>query len=119
MNERKWTKGPWWLFRGGIHRYPGIEAKRSHTTNCSIVVFGVDDKYEGVRGSTHEESLANAHLISAAPDLYEVLEEMVESCPDCGGVGFDYMQGCDGEMKVGCETCSKARAALAKARGEA
>lgn len=53
-----------------------------------------------VRDRTQEELEANAHLIAAAPDLLAALEEVV---------GFVEAVGW---------TVSKARAAIAKARGE-
>lgn len=64
------TAGPWTVFEPGA-RYPGIEAER---TKQSIVIFGIfanDDC--GVRGRTPEETLANARLIAAAPDLLAAL----------------------------------------------
>lgn len=51
---------------------------------------------------------ANAHLIAAAPDLYEALEDVVDSWSDDDNIDEDeYIRRIS------------ARAALAKARGEA
>lgn len=61
--------------------------------------------------SEHEENVANAHLISAAPELYEALEKIVQDVQQTstGGItGPGYWEALD-----------EAREALAKARGEA
>lgn len=55
----------------------------------------------------HGKNHANAPLIAAAPELYEALREMFELYTD--GSGYER------ELKV----AKKARAALAKAAGEA
>lgn len=62
--------------------------------------------YEG--GSEDPQVHANARLIEAAPDLYAALSDLVEPC-ECHG----REQGRHGRL------CEQARAALAKARGEA
>lgn len=51
---------------------------------------------------TGPNTLANARLIAAAPELYEALSEQVSNC-------FDPQ----------CQFCSRAERILAKARGEA
>jgi len=53
----------------------------------------------GVIGISHDEEFANARLIAAAPDLLDVLEELVAEFGVCG-------------------LTEKARAAIAKATGE-
>ena len=61
-------------------------------------------------GRTKEEMAANARLIAAAPELYEALEQMVEIAELTVG-WLPTPPGADGPL-------IKARAALAKARGE-
>lgn len=66
--DRRFTPGPWEVF-DKTDRYPGIEAE-----GLSIVCLGDEPgSLQGVQGDTHKEALANAHLIAAAPDLYEVV----------------------------------------------
>jgi hypothetical protein len=100
--ERKWTKGPW-----------------------KIVYGGADDDGYAVIGSPHRISPianleplffvpANAHLIAAAPDLYEALDGMLNrytTLVNSGDAGF-WNPETDAEVIA-------ARAALARARGEA
>jgi hypothetical protein len=51
----------------------------------------------------------DAHLIAAAPDLYEALEEVLEEFEPLANFGpWKHQQ----------DKCQKARSALAKARGE-
>lgn len=42
------------------------------------MIYGTEDEYLGIRGRTDEERLANAHLIAAAPELLEALDEAIE-----------------------------------------
>ena len=60
-----------------------------------------------------EQSLGNAHLIAAAPDLYAALEEQLQFTPG-GPCQVPLVPICR------CSDCKnmRARAALAKARGE-
>lgn len=93
------TPGPWGIYsdEGEVCcDAPGIES----VTGASIVVFGdLDSDFQGVRGDTAEEALANASLIAAAPDLLAALEELLK-------------------VRSG-RTVKAARAAIAKARGAA
>ncbi len=54
--------------------------------------------------ATDEERDANARLIAAAPDLLEALEQLLAKV-ECG-------------TALQCELCDKARATIAKAKGE-
>lgn len=70
----KHTKGPW-------------EAKRS----CSnFIIVGPENEGIGSTGhwlpDEHKEMKANAHLIAAAPDMYEALKELIEVWEDGGCV---------------------------------
>lgn len=65
MSETAWTPGPWRRFTGG-------------TTNPKA--YGVDGnngravvRWQGLAKPESDESQANAHLIAAAPELYEAL----------------------------------------------
>lgn len=85
MSDTKFTKGPWWLSGKGTIR-AGESAWVAH---CSW----------------HNKE-ANAHLIAAAPDLYEALYEI-----------FYYQGGADSVVDDE-YVMERAKAALAKARGE-
>lgn len=61
------TPGPWEVFKAGT--FWGVDAGRK-----SIVVWGNADEDTGVQGTTVEQAQANAHLISAAPDMLETLK---------------------------------------------
>ena len=100
MSERKWTPGKWSVYEVERETYwPGIDAGRT-----SIVVWGDQQENNGVQGDTLEEAKANAHLIAAAPDLYEALQAMLDYCnAECGSKIYPGHQAYE---------------ALAKARGE-
>ncbi len=94
----KHTPGPWDIGVSGIIRKAGTEI-------LVASIFGMPERI-GCDGAVER---ANALLVTAAPDLLEALEEfMAVSDCNCSLVEFD-----DGIC-----THDKARAALAKARGE-
>jgi len=82
MTEHKWTPGPWRVFGGDKVVTVG--------PHCKLVA---------------ETDPANAHLIAAAPDLYEALCIMIEYC--------------NAEPGTMVYPGTQAATALAKARGEA
>ena len=90
--DRKWTPGPWTI------------------STENDVCTQIDGEYHAVCTdqfcySSDDEKKANAHLIAAAPDLYEALQVMVDYCnAECGSKIYPGHQ---------------ANQALAKARGEA
>ena len=107
MSELKWTPGPWVV-------------GRPHPTNACLYIqpeggYGDIATLYGADGDHQEKSrdgnwcdqpirAANAHLIAAAPDLYDALQAMVDYCnAECGSKIYPGHQ---------------ANQALAKARGE-
>lgn len=103
--ETKFTPGPWRLFNGtDVFLDDGDTSGDHYIADCNMTVaieYGV--------------LKANAALIAAAPDLYAALDAVVNA----GGwypsaLEIDTHDGKDGE-----ELEAIARAALAKARGEA
>ena len=92
MSETKWTQGPWVVDERGTAHQPSVMAKLSHVASVGNAQPWCEAK---------PQWLANAQLIAAAPDLYAALEP--------------YVNNCDNDE---CEYCIRARAALAKARGE-
>lgn len=112
MSKEKFTPGPWFVSE---------DITRDRDINCHyvgdeyIAGFNIESgakeivSCEGIPGCGDEER-SNAHLIAAAPDLYEALSELVEEI----GVELKAIVGVFGESRE----ITKARAALAKARGE-
>lgn len=105
MSEARHTKGPWDVKRArflsdGGYDY-GIIATIDGTRRCIAETFEVIA--DGGRTAPAE---ANAHLIAAAPELYEALEKMVRAA----------MYG--SFNTVDSHPLPLARAALSKARGE-
>jgi len=95
MTKRKWTPGPWLV----------------QTTDGAKSGNGFDVLGSCVSGltwinpdSNQSEAQANAHIIAAAPDLYEALENLLGVHEGKGGTKYHA-----GEI---------ARAALAKASGQ-
>lgn len=89
MSEAKFTKGPW--------------------VNSPLGPWIIETKDEieiaDISASSLVNATANAHLIAAAPELYEALEDVL------------YLFG-QGDNPDEPKEVSVARAALAKARGE-
>jgi hypothetical protein len=92
-NETKWTPGPW-QFRFFFRM---IRAVRNHQTTLGMMLQPDDTR-----------DVYDAHLIAAAPELYEALVNIVANVtsPDNAHYGADE------------EYIDAALAALAKARGE-
>jgi hypothetical protein len=88
-SEVKWSPGPWWVV---VDENEVMSSNGGNIADCWSAFAGIDD----------DEATANAHLIAAAPDLYEALAEAAD--PLSG-----YLCG---------PALDRARAALAKARGE-
>lgn len=95
MSEAKFTPGPWNVSVDG-------DGEVAILKNASFVTYAFPTEL-GAGGDTK----SNAHLISAAPDLYEALSDLVSSL-ECSEKDALIIRQ---EIKI-------ARAALAKARGE-
>jgi len=96
MTERKWTPGPWDAMATGW-----IEAGDGDP------IALINDS--GLPNSIFDEDLPNAHLIAAAPDLYEALEWLSDAVLALGRL--------DDSGHI-LNAINKADVALAKARGE-
>ena len=123
------TPGPW-----SFHAYsnptvrgcPTLGADYRYADYCigsgNMMIADVRLAFGGGEGGfptvgDEAEFTANAHLIAAAPDLFEALSELHRAClgtPVCGGDGGTYAAGTPSGSML-----NKANAALAKARGEA
>lgn len=105
----KWTPGPWFAIKmcgwGGtvISRRNQNDADRI-AGDCPVAKVSEGASHWATK-YPHE---ANARLIAAAPDLAEALE----GC-------LNYLENTEAEFGVILSSADKARAALAKAKGEA
>ena len=96
----KHTAGPWVLGESSGGRHFRAVNAREHSELATVVWVMEDDDAEGAPSPGCE---ANAHLICAAPDLLEVLEDLIAAT--------QHLDPCPA-------TVEKARAAIAKAKGE-
>lgn len=111
MSEEKWTKGDW-----SVRDCPMKGARTATKDNGRIKLIDYNDgEHEGTLAIVQTEcSQANAHLIAAAPELYEALHILTNIQECCDETGY-----IDGEGFVNVESAlESAHAALAKARGE-
>lgn len=101
MVERKWTPGPWMAVKkaeGDDYVYGFDFFLSSPSYGCVGYWIGGKDNHKDERWCLTEH---DANLISAAPDLYDALEKLLALQTTTEG-----------------NAQRKARAALAKARGE-
>lgn len=118
MNERKWTKGPWEVVPAsnddeGFPLFYDV----MRTGNYTGTVAGCYNSRQLRDGISRDESLANAHLIAAAPDLYEALEEANNVIR---GLAVCYLKTLpDGDERGFFPLYDRMKSALARARGEA
>lgn len=109
------TKGPWILETvqtsvGLCHKigpFPWRNGKENHA--C------VYDDYASATNPVTQELLANARLIVAAPELLDALQGMLEIY----GVREEHMGREPFASSTEVDCCNQARAAIAKAKGEA
>lgn len=111
MSElNKFTPGPW-IISGRMTKY--VEARIGGGLIQEVASCGPTD----ADGGYGEQQHANALLIAAAPDLLEALEE----CLPCLGWANDSDEEVQREHELGngyAELILRARAAIAKARGQ-
>lgn len=113
MSKQAWTPGPWRRAK----KYPRqiCDRRGFKIAKCLMKTKGANFEI------SEEEALANAHLIEAAPDLYEALvpalseiqetlDYLIEHAPKSGSW--------DGDIRKLKRLIKTASAALAKARGE-
>ena len=118
MAEPKWTPGPWKadIRVGCVAVYP---ADRHHECLAGASEWAIhykngheitDENGRFVRWEVPDEIVANAHLIAAAPDLYEACEAALEH--------LLYLRRMVRGPRVSDKTIELLEAALRKARGE-
>lgn len=94
--EVRHTPGPWWIF-DTYNVMAGSGHDRRSVASCGGVSSSRDD-------GTREENIANAMLVSAAPDLLKVLNAV--------------MMAPASHLRPGSEIWKACLAAIAKATGE-
>jgi hypothetical protein len=104
MSEKKWTPGPWEVGPANMVDSNAVTA----IARCGCAFRS--PQYSGTDFATPAHQEANARLISAAPDLYDALEECKRVLSDLQSTQLEGTRTRD--------AWEKARAALAKARGE-
>jgi|SRR5690554_2753947 len=109
-NKTNWTPGPW------------VIKHISDAPPCGIVEVA-NHRYIYTEGRGFDEAASNAHLIAAAPELYEALiNALAKMERDTEQIEWEWgfcrsMEELESDGALGQEI-TKARAALAKARGE-
>ena len=95
----KWTAGPWKVISTEIYCEVGVvNGGNDHTI--------ADTQTNENIGIDREQEIANAHLIAAAPELYDLLKEARSTLEMCKDVA------------PAVSLCADIDKALAKARGE-
>ena len=109
MSESKHTPGPWRIIidDDGNPLSGRLMVAAAPELDCAIVHWDgfAQEFWESARGK--KEMHANARLIAAAPDLLEALERCL-----------NFIENTESEMGDTLECGDKARAAIAKAKGE-
>ena len=127
--SKNWTKGEWFCVETSFGNIKSATVSYPHGFFASAnVIPTCDNRLDGeswleMRGRTkserrekEKESIANMHLISAAPELYDALEVVHSLISEGAKEGCNPLEG-DGEDKL-CKSQGKTFAALRKARGE-
>lgn len=101
MNE-KFTPAPWIYMDGDSFEKDTVITTEDRIDNGTIPICEMDTCFTGSIGDEQE---ANAALIAAAPEMYEMLDEISDGLLDAGGFG-------------NCALAKRIEQLLAKARGE-
>lgn len=107
MTKSKHTPGPWF-----IPKYGDIDEAEINFTHPNGKTYTIAKAFSGLGGNDFKEQHANAHLIAAAPDLLEALEEIAQGM---GAYNVDPLEHANNVIE---EAKSIARAAIAKAKGD-
>ena len=102
MSETKYTPGPWRTSDEFNHESV-VGPDRRMVADCAVLPVAGGDGLEANR--------SNARLIAAAPDMAEALKACIDALRNLGAHQSPNM--------IGAAALTEARAALAKARGQA
>lgn len=83
MKEFKGTKGPWEVYPEEVDK-PYIRIRGTQLGQRFKVSSVITPVYEGVLEREAKETRANAHLIAAAPDLLEALQDLLHAYDNKG-----------------------------------
>ncbi len=101
--EAKFTPGPWRVSTGdGYNALDGIAFHGVWSGDTCVATTGL------LNAGDDDQSVSDAHLIAAAPDMYEALEKLLDKYRS----SVSYEKGHDYDLS------DMAESALAKARGE-
>lgn len=109
MGEKKFTPGPWQTDPECGHESV-LGPNGAMVADCAI--FGLSKQFRARGG----DNVANAHLIAAAPDLYEALAALVSSITAITGDGGRRSWSVNAARLA--EAYDASIPALSKARGE-
>ena len=104
MSEEKFTKGPWEARLAMSHSHQ-VRGDNGYASICTMSAWLWSDP--------REESIANAHLIAAAPELYDActpLAQILERAVEEGAANLTLI--------ITREMAERILLALSKARGE-
>lgn len=110
------TPGPWRFWRHVNEKYPEMSQTAIFGTGNKkfVMIAQTHDDCAAAPEQTVEEVIANAHLIAAAPEMYEMLKDCLEDMNDAliKREILDYLEeSIENNIK-------KAEQVLKKARGE-
>lgn len=118
-SKRSHTQGPWHIGIGGMLHANRVWTKdmRPVANLCSMGTAPPD---------LDSEAQANGRLIAAAPEMLQMLRELLPECGECEGSGRmgafvdnvpgDITKGVH-EVEIDCDQCADIRALIAKAEG--
>lgn len=76
MTKTKFTQGPWTMYPEEVDK-PYIRIRGTQLGGRFKIANVVTPVYEGVHEREAQETRANARLISKAPEMYVLLEEIL------------------------------------------
>ncbi len=118
MSETKFTKGEWVIMETNFGEFI---TSTDRLENSMVEICKIDTDYDGYIGA---EQSANAHLIAAAPEMYETIDKLsTELLHMIRAENARLLQSVnstdlDGPDYLDEESVYLARKLLAKARGE-
>lgn len=101
MTQAKYTSGPW--------RFKGFDPEFNTVPVINSGSYDLGVHFLGTHGLTNEEKEANAHLIAAAPDLFDALQNIMNGITS-GAIKTDYDEVMENAV-------IRAHKAIAKAKG--
>ncbi|CAM0106266.1 hypothetical protein MYOV065v1_p0027 [Vibrio phage PS15B.2] len=79
MSESKFTKGEWSLNATDFYGEFDLTTQE-RIEDSKVAILTIDTSYSGYIG---DEQKANAHLIAAAPEMYELIKEFLDYADPC------------------------------------